>query len=86
MSNKEISPYNLLQLRLKVESFELNSQRSVDPVAQFEAPLGEAREQKQDPAEVLAELYGLLEDYAPAWYTLEHHQKAEMALRVVYRL
>lgn len=84
MSNKEISAGNLLQLRLNVESFELDSQRSAGPAAPFEAPQGEVREQKPDPAEVLAELYGLLEDHAPAWYTLEHHQKAEMALRVAY--
>jgi hypothetical protein len=29
---------------------------------------------------VLRELYELLEDYAPAWYTEEHHQRAAGAL------
>jgi hypothetical protein len=32
-------------------------------------------------ADALAELYGLLEGYAPAWYTLHHHKRAESALR-----
>lgn len=31
--------------------------------------------------EALKMLYDLLEDYAPAWYTEEHHNKAEAALR-----
>jgi hypothetical protein len=30
-------------------------------------------------------LYDLLEDYAPAWYTEEHHDRAEAALRLVDR-
>lgn len=29
---------------------------------------------------VLQELFELLEDYAPAWYTEEHHQRAAAAL------
>ena len=29
---------------------------------------------------VLKELYELLEDYAPAWYTEEHHNRALAAL------
>lgn len=31
--------------------------------------------------EALSDLYHLLEEYAPAWYTEEHHNKAEIALR-----
>ena len=30
--------------------------------------------------EVLAELFELLEDYAPTWYTEEHHNRAVAAL------
>jgi septation ring formation regulator EzrA len=30
--------------------------------------------------EVLEELYELLEDYAPAWYTERHHKRAVAAL------
>jgi hypothetical protein len=30
--------------------------------------------------EVLSELRDLLEDYAPAWYTEEHHRRVEAAL------
>jgi hypothetical protein len=33
-------------------------------------------------ADALAELYNLLEQYAPLWYTQEHHEKAESALRL----
>jgi len=32
--------------------------------------------------EVLSELRDLLEDYSPAWYTEEHHQRVESALHV----
>ena len=30
--------------------------------------------------EALTDLHNLLEEYAPAWYTEEHHHKAEAAL------
>ena len=30
---------------------------------------------------VLADLHRLLEDYAPRWYTYEHHRRSELALR-----
>jgi hypothetical protein len=33
--------------------------------------------------EALKMLYDLLEKYAPSWYTEEHHNKAEAALRLV---
>jgi hypothetical protein len=31
--------------------------------------------------DALAELYGLLEGYAPTWYPFDHHERAESALR-----
>ena len=34
-------------------------------------------------AEVLRELFNLLEQYAPTWYTEEHHNRAVGALRVL---
>jgi len=34
-------------------------------------------------AEVLRELIDLLEQYAPMWYTEEHHKRAMAALRVL---
>jgi hypothetical protein len=34
-------------------------------------------------AEVFRELFNLLEQYAPAWYTEEHHKRAVAALRVL---
>ncbi len=30
--------------------------------------------------EALSDLHDLLEEYAPSWYTEEHHRKAESAL------
>lgn len=33
--------------------------------------------------EALAELYELLEEYGPTWYTEEMHHRAEAALRVL---
>jgi hypothetical protein len=33
--------------------------------------------------EALKTMYDLLEEYAPSWYTEEHHEKAEAALRFV---
>ena len=30
--------------------------------------------------EALSDLHNLLEEYAPAWYTEEHHRKVESAL------
>lgn len=35
---------------------------------------------------VLAELHALLESYAPVWFTQEHHERAEAALRELNRL
>jgi hypothetical protein len=34
-------------------------------------------------AEAFRELFNLLEEYAPVWYTEEHHNKAVAALRVL---
>ena len=39
--------------------------------------------QARELREALKMLYDLLEAYAPAWYTEEHHDKAEAALRSV---
>ena len=33
--------------------------------------------------EILAELYELLEEYGPTWYSEEMHYRAEAALRVL---
>ena len=34
-------------------------------------------------ADVFRELFNLLEQYAPTWYTEEHHKRAVAALRVL---
>jgi prephenate dehydrogenase len=36
-----------------------------------------------NPKEVLGELFDLLEEYAPTWYTDEHHDRALSALRAL---
>lgn len=43
--------------------------------------MGEHETQKVQAIEVLAELYELLEMYAPQWYTEEHRRKAVSVLR-----
>jgi len=43
----------------------------------------EMRLQLTQLADALAELHELLEGYAPTWYTLHHHERAESALRSV---
>jgi len=37
-------------------------------------------------ADALAELHDLLECYAPAWYTVEQHERLESALRLLGRV
>jgi len=37
-------------------------------------------------ADALAELHNLLECYAPAWYTVEQHERLESALRLLGRV
>lgn len=34
----------------------------------------------EEPGNALEELFGLLEEYGPAWYTEEHHNRAVHAL------
>ena len=36
-------------------------------------------------AEAFLELFELLEDYAPAWYTQQHHSRALAAHRILQR-
>jgi len=35
--------------------------------------------------EAFLELFELLEDYAPSWYTEEHHNRAETARRILLK-
>lgn len=34
-------------------------------------------------AEALREFFNLLEEYAPPWYTEQHHDRAKVALRIL---
>jgi hypothetical protein len=43
--------------------------------------LSEMENQNARLATALRELYDILESHAPQWYTLEHHERAESALR-----
>ena len=46
----------------------------------------EMRLQLRHLANALAEVYELLEDYAPTWYTLRHQERVESALRSAKKL
>ena len=50
-----------------------------DTVSAFE------KQRPVNPSVVLAELFELLEEYAPLWYTEEHHNRIEIALRIQRR-
>ena len=50
----------------------LNSESETDPV---QARLADA----------LVDLHNLLKEYAPSWYTQEHHTKVESALHLLKR-
>jgi len=50
----------------------LNSESETDPV-------------EERLAEALADLHKLLNEYAPSWYTQEHHTKVESALQLLKR-
>jgi hypothetical protein len=55
-------------------------------VSRLPQPLNDASEMKLQltrAADALAELYDLLEEYAPTWYTQQHHERAESALRLL---
>jgi CelD/BcsL family acetyltransferase involved in cellulose biosynthesis len=60
-----------------------------DPrAANFSRPLNS--ESETDPvqarlADALVDLHNLLREYAPSWYTLEHHTKVESALQLLKR-
>jgi hypothetical protein len=57
---------------------------SVQPEAQGSAVAGGIREHQKDDSGLraaLEEMFRLLEDYAPAWYTEEHHDRIVSALR-----
>lgn len=41
---------------------------------------GLKQQQSVDPKAVLAELFHLLEEYGPAWYTEDHHDRVVAAL------
>jgi len=49
------------------------------------ARVSAASQAKSDSAEVIAELYRLLEGYAPVWYTEQLHLRVESALRSTER-
>jgi len=53
-------------------------------ISSFPKQMNEASEmslQLTQLTDALAELYGLLEGYAPTWYPFDHHERAESALR-----
>ena len=53
---------------------------------EFSAPGRRVPAAESDCAEVIAELHGLLEAYAPVWYTERLHLRVENALRTTGRM
>jgi hypothetical protein len=53
---------------------------------QHSSEVPDAKQQLARATDALAELYQLLEDYAPTWYAEHHHKKAEFALRLLKKL
>jgi hypothetical protein len=47
--------------------------------------LSEPQTEQEKAIEVFREIYEMLEDYAPAWYSEELHERAKKALRVLGR-
>ena len=54
---------------------------AVGAVLKRQSPVSENERRRAQAAVALQELFSLLEKYAPSWYTWEHHEKAESALR-----
>ncbi len=54
--------------------------RETHCVSESHAQLEAHREEPVSARDVLQELYILLEEYAPTWYTQEHHDRALQAL------
>jgi len=56
----------------------------LDKLSILENALADAEDpQPVDAKQVLAELFDLLEEYGPSWYTEEHHNRAVAALRLL---
>jgi hypothetical protein len=66
----------------------LNAAQRSDP-SRFRGYTNEVPDTKLQLAratDALAEIYQLLEDYAPVWYTEHHHHKTLSALRALKKL
>jgi len=61
------------------------AQRSVTDALQQGLGGVDTRPETTQLEDALLELYNLLEEYAPSWYTEEHHNRAESALRSLRR-
>lgn len=48
-----------------------------------ERRVAELERERVQLAGALRSLYQLLEEYGPAWYTKDHHERAELALRLL---
>ena len=60
-----------------MEATRVDSKNPVD-IEKFNKP--KTRRRPATPRAVLEEVFELLEDYAPAWYTEEHHNRIVEAL------
>jgi hypothetical protein len=62
-----------------------NDFQDVQRLSSISERVSEVKEGKVEAGEVLAELYALLEEYGPAWYTQQHHARALAALNSLKR-
>lgn len=60
--------------------------RSPQITEEFGAAERDGNKSETATADALAELYYLLSDYAPPWYTERHHRKTQNVLRLLGRL
>jgi len=60
-----------------------NDSESDEVTGSHRQPSDASPAQLESIAEAFRELFNLLEEYAPVWYTEEHHNKAVAALRVL---
>jgi hypothetical protein len=78
-------PHQPQELRdLQDSLLKLGAEHAIESRTLFRTALQMAME-RTVAADALAELHDLLEWHAPAWYTLEQHERLESALRLLGR-
>jgi hypothetical protein len=58
----------------------MNTQQKKELIPAKSTPINRDQRRPVNPRTVLEDLFELLEDYGPSWYTEEHHNRAVAAL------